>query len=206
MPRASRLLGPSLGLVGVVESYTASEQAGAQVRQFVVATKEGRPVPVELRGQTISGVIAEGHRVALAAPPDLDEQDDRTQRPLRLKNLTTGGTVVVMRPGLLRRALGLGFFSAKEALSALIGALVAATLVVFGLDQGGSGDAGFDAPPPEPGVGTLVVLELIWLVIVAVLFYFASYRRWRWRGGRLGVWGYLGLALFGGLVIFGLWR
>jgi hypothetical protein len=202
MARAPGVLAPSLDLVGVVTSYTAGEQAGAQVRQFVVAPKEGRPVPVELRGETVSGVIADGHCVALAVPRDLDKLEDRTQRPLRLKNLTTGGVVTVTRPGLLRQALGVGFFSAKEIWKGVLSALVGAGVVVVGFNQ--SQDASV-APAAETGAGTLVILELAWLAFSALVFFFTTYRRWRWEGGPLRIWTFLSLALVGGLVILGLW-
>jgi hypothetical protein len=193
-----KLLGPALGLVGVVDGFSAGEQAGAQVRQFLVVPDDGMPVPVELRGDTISGVLAEGHRVALAVSPGFDEQGDRTQRPLRLRNLSTGGDVVVGRSGLKKKALAAGLFSLKEITKAVLTALIALGLVSLGLQQAqGIGDS----EAPTLGGSALVVVEIVWVLLSALIFYFTTFRRWRWEGGALRVWRFISLAFAGGVVI-----
>jgi hypothetical protein len=204
MAASAGILGPRLDLVGVVTTFTTGEQGGAQVRQFLVQPEEGMPVPVELRGQSISGVLAEGHTVALAVPPDLDTLEDRTQRPTKLKNLTTGGIVTVTQPGLVQAALGAGFFSLKEIVKAVIGGIVPAALVVIGLTQVSEGETGV-APPDEPDATAYIVGYLIYLGICAAGFYLFVYRRWRWKGGPLRIWLLIGPALFGALVALGLW-
>jgi hypothetical protein len=172
-------LGPVLNLEGVVSGLVPSEQRGEHVWQFILEPTRGNPVPVELRGEKIYGVIKDGHRLALAAPTDLDQLEDTTLYPLRLKNLSTRGFVKVVRPGFGRKAIRLGIGTISEAWKTVVGALVGAALVAIGLK------AGVDAVIVGGGlsVTALVVMEFLWLLVASVSFGLV-YRRWRWEGGQ----------------------
>jgi hypothetical protein len=70
------------------------------VLRFVVELSDGRRYPVEMRGDEIRGLVANGHRVAV----DLSALDHGTVRPARVRNLTTAADVETWFPPPWRRA------------------------------------------------------------------------------------------------------
>lgn len=162
-----------------MSNYAASDQEGERVLQFVVRPDNGRPIPVELRGKRISGLIADDHRVALVGPADLDTRDDRTLHPLKLKNLTTGGVVTVYRDRLPRKVLRVGLATLVEGWKSVIAAVVGALAVAVGLK--GATKAVVNNPRT---VGGLLITEAVCLALAGVAAYLLLYRRWRWQGGR----------------------
>jgi hypothetical protein len=202
------LLGPRLDLEGAVSSRETSEQDGEHVLQFVVTTADAESVAVELRGEKLYGVVADGHRVALVLPKDFGRQEDRTLRPLRLKNLTTGGVVSAYSAGLGKRALRAGLSTAKEGWMTLVGlvvtAIVTAVLVSIGVQTQGVGVEGGSDSGPERTVATLLVIQAISLAISGGVAYIA-YRRWRWEGGSFPVWWVVRDVVIGLIIGFGVW-
>lgn len=179
-------LGIKLDLVGVVSRLQSTEHAGQQVREFVVTTPDGLLVPVELRGDRISGVLGDGDEVKIAVPDKFMDAEDRTQRPLKLVNATTGGVVTVFRAGLLQHAARAGMKTLGDAWKALIAGLIGALLVFFGVKKK---QAQGIAPAPEQwDVSVLVWLLIGSLPVIALIGYFTVYRPWRWRGGSLPIW------------------
>jgi hypothetical protein len=69
------------------------------VLRFVVELSDGRRYPVEMRGDEIRGLVANGHRVAV----DLSALDRGTVRPPRVRNLTTAADVETWSPPPWRR-------------------------------------------------------------------------------------------------------
>jgi hypothetical protein len=70
------------------------------VLRFVVELSDGRRYPVEMRGDEIRGLVANGHRVAV----DLSALDRGTVRPALVRNLTTAADVETWSPPPWRRA------------------------------------------------------------------------------------------------------
>ena len=202
MATRAGVLGPTLDLEGTVSEYTATVQGGEQVVQFVLARDGADPLAVEMRGTELHGVLRAGHRVALVAPADVDKLDDRTLRPLKLKNLTTGGVVSVTRPNLRRRALRAGTFSFREVWKDLLTIFVtAAVAAVLGKSLSGSSRV---QPTAAPNWAALAVIEAGWFALWFVSAYF-DYRNWRWHGGALPLLRFVTVGLSGGIVIAGGW-
>ena len=185
---AAARIGLELNLVGMVGRLRSEQHGGQQVREFVVTTSEGVVVPVELRGERISGVLGNGDRVKIAVPEAFMDAEDRTQRPLKLRNVTTGGVVVVFRDGLLRHAARAGLKTLGEAWKTAVGVLVGGLLVYLGVNEKQGVGLGI-APMPEQWDASVLVWLLVGsLPVIALIGYFAVYRPWRWRGGPLPVW------------------
>jgi hypothetical protein len=206
------LLAPTLNLEGRVSGYVASQQEGDQVMQFIVEREEGHPIAVVMRGKRLEGVIREGNRVGLVAPPNFDTLTDKTLHPLKLWNDTTQGYVSVSSPGFRRKAVLAGISTFKTAWKAFVGVCVAALFALPAslLGVHVSRDEGFtpnDFEAPSPSILELVVMELAWLVIAAVLSYLFIYRKWRWRGGAFPVSlpVVLAVAVAGGVAIAVFW-
>ncbi len=168
------LLEPPLKLEGVVSGYVEGQQEGDQVIKFIVEPEEGDPLAVVMRGTRIDGVIRDGHRVALVAPKDFHTLEDKTLRPLKLRNETTHGIVSSWSPGFRRKAMLAGIGTFKGAWLTFVGITVAALFALATSLVGFSDDAGFAPPDFEPSSSSiveLVVMELVWLGIAAVLSY-----------------------------------
>ena len=182
-----------MNLVGVVSRLQSEQHAGQQVRGFVVTTPDGVLVPVELRGDRISGVLGDGDRVKIAVPEGLMDAEDRMQRPLKLVNVTTGGVVTVYRAGLLQHAARASLKTIGDAWTAVIGALAGALLMYLGLKEERGPGLGIAPLPEQWDVSVLVWLLVGSLPVIAVIGYFTVYRPWRWRGGPLPVWRLVGI-------------
>jgi hypothetical protein len=70
------------------------------VLRFVVELGDGRRYPVEMRGDEIRGLVADGHRVAV----DLSALERGTVRTTHVRNLTTAADVETWSPPPWRRA------------------------------------------------------------------------------------------------------
>jgi hypothetical protein len=176
------VLGPKLTLEGAVSGLTTGEQAGEQIVQFVVQPGEGLPVPVVLRGNVITGPLADGDRVALIAPWKHDDLEDRTLRPLKFRNLTTGGVVSVERQGLRQIALRAGIAALREAWLKVIGFAVVGAALTLGVKVG----TGAVVEEGTRTVERFLFFQGFALAIAFILIAWA-YRRWRWEGGPLPV-------------------
>jgi len=194
-----------LNLVGVVSRLRSEQHAGQQVREFVVTTRDGVLVPVELRGDRIAGLLGDGDRVKFAVPKGFMDAEDRTQRPLKLVNVTTGGVVTVFRTGLLQHAARAGLTTLGDAWKAAVAVLVGALLVYFGLNETQPA-VGIAPPPPEPtDVSVLVWLLAGSLPVILLVGSFTVYRQWRWRGGPLPVWRLVTIWMVTWALLIGVW-
>jgi hypothetical protein len=70
------------------------------VLRFVVELGDGRRYPVEMRGDEIRGLVADGHRVAV----DLSALERGTVRTTHVRNLTTAADVETWSPPPWKRA------------------------------------------------------------------------------------------------------
>jgi hypothetical protein len=86
-----------------------------------------------MRGQSVDGPISDDDIVELLAPEGLEQRENRTLSPRRVRNLSTGGDVVVRDSHFLSRAIGplgkLVYDAVKEVV--ILGVLAAAAY--FGL-------------------------------------------------------------------------
>src|SRR5881397_3091601 len=109
---------------GTVGALKIEEEGGSRVLRFLVQPDEGAPVPIEMRGEQLRGVLIEGHRVDIRFAGRSLDRGDATLRPRELRNLTTNGVVCMWRPGWLRSAVRM--MSPGEFRSAAISAVVGA--------------------------------------------------------------------------------
>jgi hypothetical protein len=177
---------------GTAERVRRDQESGKTVLRFVLAKPDGSRVAVEMRGEEIRGVLDEGDPVVFDAGPR-DVTIDGVQRPLRLRNESTGSFVVAwQRPWLVRT---LKPFSVMLA-SALISSGVTIFLTGLGGIRGSNAEPAFPGASGDEGshvplVVVLFLTGLYWAI------WFGSYGR-RWRAKGRPIWPVL-LGLFVGV-------
>ena len=148
---------------GIVNSVSLDEEKHATVLRFVVAVGEEQ-IPVEMRGQAVKGVLADGHEVAIEAAGG--RGTDGILRPKAVENLTTRSRVSVSHAvprNVGRIALEIGV----SIVSGALGTVVTAQLMQSGTQQRG-------ASPLSMGLALAVGLG-----VAALVFYLMTVRRRR---------------------------
>ncbi len=151
---------------GVVQNPRIDQEGGAVVLRCVIQCESGERVPVEMRGRQIRGVLEAGDHVAVSARRLRDRQG--IVRPKEVRNLTTNSTVLVYRPGILRRItaffFSLGVSVATGALTSWLVASLSSQSRVPRRPPGSGGAENFVFPSVLAGlVVGLVVFYLVYL-------------------------------------------
>ncbi len=148
---------------GIVNNVSLGEEKHASVLRFVVAVDEEH-IPVEMRGQSVQGVLADGHEVAIETPGG--RGSDGILRTRTIENLTTRSTVSVSR-AVLRSVGGLALEIVVSIVSGALGTVVTTELMQFGVQERGVSS------------WSIGVAAAVGLGVAVLVFYFISIRRRR---------------------------
>jgi len=183
---------------GTVTDLQVEQAPSKVVVRFLLGLDDGTPLPVEMRGEELRGILSNGHRVAVPSPSSGGTSDDATLHATRIKNLTTGGIVELWRAGLARRSTRA--LAPGEVRSAVISAAVGGSIAVAfsALHSGGGRSSGTSSTPTGSGGfdWELLIAVLVGALAVLALFLWYFWARKR-RGGRALLGFSVGLLAFG---------
>jgi hypothetical protein len=113
---------------GVVESMRVDQEGGSVVLRFVLQTDGEARIPVEMRGQKVSGVLRDGDRVRLSVEGKSVRGSDGVARPAKLTNLSTNSVVSVPGGGMVGGMVSLVVSVVVSALSGILSAVLIALI------------------------------------------------------------------------------
>jgi hypothetical protein len=165
---------------GTVERSRRDQEGGSTVLRFVLAQSDGSRVAVEMRGDEIRGVLDDGDRVVVETGLDA-AMVDGVQRPLRLRNESTGSLVVAwQRPWLMRALKPLPTLLTSAVIST--GVTIVLTALADTSDGSTTPESGVSPPAPEDPDPLIVPVTLVLTGLYWALWFGAFGRRWRAKG------------------------
>jgi hypothetical protein len=156
---------------GVVQHVRLDHEGSDLVLRFVLQVDQGKAIPVEMRGERLTGVLNDGDQVRVDTEAADVREPDGVARPDRVSNLSTSSVVELARLSRVNKAVGTATGLVRSVVIALttgflvtlLGQLLAARDIVPSIGQGGS-------EIPNTLLISLVLGALAGLIVFVVIY------------------------------------